>query len=121
MHLNSGATFGVAGPKGVSNPNMVQAVTNIFDCWGIQEVTFMTDQEPSAYALAAEARAKRTGRTLIQVAPKTSHASVGGVERANREMGKQVRALKLPWRPGSEPSPRATTSGIGVSGMQVGC
>ncbi len=46
-------------------------------------------------ALAAEVRARRAARTLIEVAPKTSHASVGGVERANQEMGKQVRALKL--------------------------
>ena len=32
---------------------------------------------------------------LIEVAPRTSHASVGSVERANQEMGKQIRALKL--------------------------
>ena len=37
VHATSSATFGVAGPKGV-NPYMVQAVLNIFDCWGIQEV-----------------------------------------------------------------------------------
>ena len=41
VHVNSSATFGVAGPKGV-NPYMVQAVLNILDCWGIQEVTFRT-------------------------------------------------------------------------------
>ena len=87
VHVNCSTTFGVAGPKGV-NPYMVQAVLNILDCWGIQEVTFRTDQEPSVQALAGEVRPKRTHRTLIEVAPRTSHASVGGVERANQEMGK---------------------------------
>ncbi len=73
----------------------MQAVLNILDCWGSQEVTFRTDQEPSVQALAGEVRSKRTHRTLIEVAPRTSPASVGGVERANQEMGKQVRALRL--------------------------
>ncbi len=92
--MSSWATFGVVGPKGV-NPYMVQAVINILDCWGLQEITPRTDQEPSVQALATEVKAKRTSRALLEVVPKTSHASVGGVERASREMGKQVRALKL--------------------------
>ncbi len=46
-------------------------------------------------ALATEIREKRSAPTIVESAPKGAHQAVGGVERANQELGKEIRALKL--------------------------
>jgi hypothetical protein len=85
VHVSSGAVFAVVGPMGV-NPHMAQAVLNILDCRGLQEIAIRTDQEPSVQFFS-EVRANLTARISTEVSPRTSRASVGGVERTNQEMG----------------------------------
>ncbi len=54
-----------------------------------------TDKEPAILALATEIREKRSAPTIVESVPKGAHQAVGGVERANQELGKPIRALKL--------------------------
>ena len=82
------------GPKGL-NTYVIKAAAAQLESWGIGHVVLRTDKEPAVLAVAAEIRDKRSAPTIVEAAPKESHQSVGGVERANQELGKQIRALKL--------------------------
>ncbi len=72
-----------------------QGCTAQLETWGLGRIVLRKDQEPAVLAVANEIRAKRTAPTIVEAAPEEAHQAVGGVERANKELGKQIRALKL--------------------------
>ena len=53
------------------------------------------DQEQSIMAIAGHVRDNRTASTAVQPVQRADHQALGVVERANGELGKQVRALKI--------------------------
>ena len=94
VHRGSGSVHATVGPKGL-DVYMIRAAVSQIENWGLGRLVLRTDKEPAILALATEIREKRSAPTIVESAPKGAHQAVGGVERANQELGKQIRALKL--------------------------
>ena len=94
VHRGSGSIHATVGPKGL-DVYMIRAAVSQIENWGLGRLVLRTDKEPAILALATEIREKRSAPTIVESAPKGAHQAVGGVERANQELGKQIRALKL--------------------------
>ena len=96
-HRQSDAVHPTLGPKG-DHPYMIEGACAVLDSWGIGECILKTDQEPAVGALAEQAAHRRRvagHRVQLSAAPRRSHASMGIVENANRQVGNGVRELKL--------------------------
>ncbi|CAK0873076.1 unnamed protein product [Prorocentrum cordatum] len=92
VHMNSQAIHGIMGPKG-TDAYMVKTAVATIENWGLDRIVLKHDQEASITALAREIKAQRKAPTMIESAQRANHQGVGGVERANEELGKQIRAL----------------------------
>ncbi|CAK0814821.1 unnamed protein product, partial [Prorocentrum cordatum] len=92
VHMNSQAIHGIMGPKG-TDAYMVKTAVATLENWGLDRIVLKHDQEASITALAREIKAQRKAPTMIESAQRANHHGVGGVERANEELGKQIRAL----------------------------
>ncbi|CAK0873283.1 unnamed protein product, partial [Prorocentrum cordatum] len=92
VHMNSQAIHGIMGPKG-TDAYMIKTAVATIENWGLDRIVLKHDQEASITALAREIKAQRKAPTMIESAQRANHQGVGGVERANEELGKQIRAL----------------------------
>ncbi|CAK0858488.1 unnamed protein product [Prorocentrum cordatum] len=92
VHMNSQAIHGIMGPKG-TDAYMVKTAVATIENWGLDRIVLKHDQEASITALAREIKAQRKAPTMVETAQRANHQGVGGVERANEELGKQIRAL----------------------------
>ncbi|CAK0902772.1 unnamed protein product [Prorocentrum cordatum] len=92
VHMNSQAIHGIMGPKG-TDAYMIKTAVATIENWGLGRIVLKHDQEASITALAREIKAQRKAPTMIESAQRANHQGVGGVERANEELGKQIRAL----------------------------
>ena len=94
VHMNSGAIHAILGPKG-TDAYMIKTAVAAIENWGLDKMVLKHDQEPAITALAREVKSQRRSATIVESAQRTNHQGVGGIERANQELGKQLRALKL--------------------------
>ena len=79
---------------------MVSAVCATLRTWGIGECVLKTDQEPAVMKLTDEvARQQAAGghRCSVTAAHRASHASMGRVEKAYKQVGNGVRVLNKVW------------------------
>ena len=60
-----------------------------------QDIIVKTDQEPSIEFYMIESRGEKSGRTIIEEAPKSSSGSNGACERAVQTIEGQMRAMKV--------------------------
>ena len=93
----SDAVHPILGPKG-DHPYMIEGACAVSDSWGLGECILKTDQEPAVGALTEQVAHRRRvlgHRVQVSAAPRRSHASMGIVENANRQVGNGVRVLKL--------------------------
>ena len=96
-HRQSDAVHPILGPKG-DHPYMIGAACAGLDSWGLSEVILKSDQEPAIQKLIDQvAQRRRVGgqRTQVVAAPRRSHASMGVIENANRQVGNGNPVLKL--------------------------
>ena len=90
--VNTMAPHAILGPKGVDY-YMIRAVAAAIENWGVTKIVLKHDQEPAITALVREIKNFRKAPTIVEEAQKGNHQGVGGVERANQEVLKQIRAL----------------------------
>ena len=96
-HRQSEAIHPILGPKG-DHPYMIEAACMALDTWGLGEVLLKSDQEPAVQKLIAQVAQRRRAVnqcTQVVAAPRRSHASMGTIENANRQIGNGIRVLKL--------------------------
>ena len=89
----SGAVFAAMVHKG--GDNYALAVTNeALKFTGRSNIIILSDQENAVKRLINLVREERAHDTVLLKTPKGSGASAGGIERANYEVEKQMRALR---------------------------
>ena len=72
----------------------VKAVCVFIDFCGRKRVCLRTDRENAATAVADQVKLFRAEETLVESSPRYSSVSLGKVERANREVEGQIRAIR---------------------------
>ncbi len=75
---------------------LVAFISAALDMWGRSgKIVLRADQEVSLTMVMEEIKSKRQAETLIERSAVTSHQSVGTIERANRELASQLRAMRI--------------------------
>ena len=77
---------------------MTEGACAVLESWGIGECILKPDQELAIGALVEQVAHRRRvagHRVQVNAAPRRSHASMGIVENANRQVGNGVRVLEL--------------------------
>ena len=93
----STSAIGACGiPKKGRGLYVVEWILSELDSWGFLNITLRSDQESAIKSIVDEVvrRRKLLGlQTLVEKAPRYSHASLGTVERGNQSVEKQVRVI----------------------------